>query len=156
MAGGDHHLEVHAAQLGDGVIDALAAIRAQDRLVEVEQRVGLDHDGLAHRGGRRARGRGRARPERQGPRERAGCGGSGGGGAGAARAPAHSGSTMPEVTTQAPEPSLHRRRPEASCRFGVTLAKAEPAASAMRATQRQLPSEEIFIFGTPKRIWMIV
>src|SRR6185436_14597008 len=34
VAGGDHHLEIHALHLGERVIDALAGIRTQDRLVE--------------------------------------------------------------------------------------------------------------------------
>src|SRR5437763_11130818 len=74
------------------------------------------------------------------------AGAAGGGGFG----PAHSGSTCPEVTTQAPEPSF-TAAPELSCRFGVTLANAEPAASAKVAANPSvsLPSEEIFIFGTP-------
>jgi hypothetical protein len=64
--------------------------------------------------------------------------------------PAHSGSTTPEVTTHAPEPSL-TALPEASWRFGVTLADAEPAASA-NVAHPSVSFEEIFIFGTPKRI----
>src|SRR5688572_2485504 len=81
------------------------------------------------------------------------AGAVGAAGAGAARAGEHSGRVRPEVTTQAPEASL-TARPEASSRFGPTLAYAEPAASAIE--QSVSPSEEIFIFGTPKRIWMIV
>ena len=75
--------------------------------------------------------------------------GAAGLGGGAGLAPAHSGSVWPEVTTHAPEPSL-TAAPEESWRLGVTLANAEPAANA-RVAQPSV-SEEIFIFGTPKRI----
>src|SRR4051812_36825158 len=61
---------------------------------------------------------------------------------------------MPDVTTQAPEPSL-TALPEPSVRLGVTLANAVLAASAI-AQPSVSPNEEIFIFGTPKRIWMVV
>src|SRR3954469_21940534 len=79
----------------------------------------------------------------------AGAAGLGGAAGATGRAPAHSGSTWPELTTQAPEPSF-TALPWLSWTFGVTLAKAEPAASAR--AQPSEPSEEIFIFGTPKRI----
>src|ERR1700754_4368404 len=82
-----------------------------------------------------------------GVRGAAGAGGAdgaagAGAGAGAALVPAHSGRTWPDVTTQAPEPSL-TALPEPSCRLGVTLAKAEPATSAIAQPS---VSEEIFIF----------
>src|SRR5689334_24062542 len=62
---------------------------------------------------------------------------------------------MPDVTTQAPEPSL-TALPEPSVRLGVTLANAALAASAIAQPSVSFPNEEIFIFGTPKRIWMVV
>src|SRR6476620_3693806 len=62
---------------------------------------------------------------------------------------------MPDVTTQAPEPSL-TGFPEPSVRLGVTLANATLAASAIAQPSVSFPNEEIFICGTPKRIWMVV
>src|SRR5436853_2466845 len=61
---------------------------------------------------------------------------------------------MPDVTTQAPEPSL-TALPDPSVRLGVTLASAALAASAIAQPSVSFPNEEIFIFGTPKRIWMV-
>src|ERR1700694_3127144 len=56
-----------------------------------------------------------------------GAAGAAGRGGGAGATPAHSGRIWPEVTTHAPEPSF-TALPEASCKLGVTLASAEPAA----------------------------
>src|SRR6185503_10482233 len=81
VAGGDHHLEVHAAQLVERLVDALLAVRTDHRLVEVEERIGLDHDRLAHRRGRGpCGGRGRGGRGRSGGRGRGG--GRGGPGSG--------------------------------------------------------------------------
>jgi hypothetical protein len=43
--------DVDTGELGHGVIDVLLAVRANHRLVEVEEGVGLDDDGLSHGGG---------------------------------------------------------------------------------------------------------
>ena len=71
-------------------------------------------------------------------------------GAGAAFTPAQSGWTTPVETTHAPWASL-TGLPELSVTFGVTLANAKPEAIASTQPSVSVPSEEIFMSGTPKR-----
>src|SRR6185369_14117569 len=76
--------------------------------------------------------------------------------AGTGLAGLQSGWSMPEPTMQAPWLSF-TGAPCESVTLGVTLANAEPEARATIAPPSvSFPSEKIFIFGTPKRIWMIV